>query len=1084
MKLTRRQFIVRSSAGIATLGAASVLGFDLPAVADELGGVRTVTSIPTPTVCPYCASGCGLMVYSERNAAGEFVKLLSVEGDPDNPINQGCACAKGSAMFNLREIYDPVTGEQQINPMRIKKPLYRAPGSSKWEEKDWEWMTAEIAKRVKASRDKSFIEKENVVAKVKNVDGTETETKVEVTVNRTEKIASIGGSGLDNEECYLHSKLMRALGVVYLETQARLCHASTVGGLAPTFGRGIMTNHMIDMKNTDCALIMGSNAAENHPISMKWLTKARQERGAKIIHVDPRFTRTSQNADIYCPLRSGTDIAFLGGMIKYILDNNLWHHDYVVPYTNASFLVDDSYSFDAGSGHFSGFNEAGNKYDYTSWNYKTNAAGEYLKDPTLQDPRSVFQLMKKHYERYDVDTVCAVTGTPKDVYLEVLKTFCATGAPNKTGTILYAMGITQHSVGSQNIRAFAMIQLLLGNMGRAGGGINALRGENNVQGATDMALLYHYIPGYISSPTNSTGNKDLLSFLKAVTPGAKNVPAATLPEFNAAAAAGIAHSGWRVNTNKWVVSMLKAWWGNTAKADNDYAFHYLPKRDEKKNYSHMAIFENLMSDKTEERIEGLFVMGTNPVVGGPSVNREQRALANLKWMVSCDLWLNETAEFWTPDGQARSVGSNQFEKLTPDKIQTEVFFLPAAAVYEKEGTAASTGRWTQYRWKGADPVGESKADLDIIYELGKKIKAEYAASKAPKDEPINYMTWDYGPHEPDIMKVALELNGYNTADGKPVEGFAKLAADGSTACGNWVYCGIMTVNQDGSLKYKAKSRDNVDNSKEGLGIFKDWSWAWPMNRRIAYNRCSVQADGVSPWPGDAKRQLVRWNPLAKDPKDPTITGLWEGDDVPDFIKTNAPTSPTGTMPFIMHPDMVGGLYVTNGTMKEGPFPEHYEPWETPTQNKINRLSFNPMAKVFDKNQSTPDKYPIVATTYRLVEHWQTGALTRNLPWLAELMPNMFVELSEELAKEKGIENGNKVIVSSSRGDIEAIACVTKRFKPFNINGKKVHEMGLVWQFGFKGYAKGDPANRLSPHVGDANVFIPEYKAWLCDIRRA
>ena len=854
--------------------------------------------------------------------------------------------------------------------------------------------------------------------------------------------------------------------------------------MSPSFGRGVMTNHVVDMKNTDCALIMGSNVAENHPISMKWLLKARENRGAKLVHVDPRFTRTSARADLYAPLRSGTDIAFLGGMIKYILDNNLYHNDYVVNYTNAAFLIDDKFGFD--DGLFTGYDPATRKYDTATWDYKKDDKGMALTDPTMQDPSCVFQLMKKHYSRYDIDTVCQITGTPKDKYLEVLKTFCATGKPNKVGTIIYAMGITQHTVGAQNIRAFSIVQLLLGNMGRPGGGINAMRGENNVQGATDMALLFHYIPGYIDSPMNSTAHKDLISYLKAVTPGAAKLPVTNLEELRAAVKEGIPNSGFKVNTSKWVISTLKAWWGNAAKPENEFAYHFLPKRDEKKNYSHIAIFEAMYKGE----IDGLFVSGSNPVVGGPNANKEQEALCNLKWMVTSDLWLNETAEFWTYPAWERPVKNEKVAEKTPADIKTEVFFLPACAVYEKEGTAAQTGRWVQYRWKGADPVGESKADLAIIYEMGKAIKKAYAGSKRIEDEPIVNMTWDYegpaGSEEPDIMKIASELCGFDTKTKAPIEGFAKLTDDGATACGCWVYCGAMTTLPDGTVLYKPQKRDNTDNSKTGLGLFSNWAWSWPMNRRIVYNRCSVQPDGITPWPGDAERQLIHWDPLAlSDPKKPELLGSWVGDDVPDFLKPTSPDKPAFASPFIMRADGKGGLFATKTLMKDGPFPEHYEPWESPTVPVINKIALNPAVKVWEPDkQGTSDKYPIIGTTYRVVEHWQTGALTRNLPWLAELMPNMIVEMSEELAKEKGIKNGHNVIISTMRGDIEALACVTKRFKPFNVNGKTVHEIGMLWQYGFKGYATGDPANRLTPHIGDANAMCPEYKAWLCDIRRA
>ncbi len=850
--------------------------------------------------------------------------------------------------------------------------------------------------------------------------------------------------------------------------------------MSPAFGRGVMTNHMGDLKNSDVALIMGSNMAENHPIGIKWLAEGRKLRGTKIIHVDPRYTRTSVLADLYAPIRPGTDIAFLSGMLNYIIQNNLYHKEYVTAYTNASYLIADGYDFK--DGLFSGYDAAKRSYNNATWDYQYDADGTtILKDATLAHPRCVFQLMAKHYSRYDIDTVVKITGTPKAKYLEVLKLYCSTGAPDKVGCVNYAMGITQHTVGSQNVKSFANLQMLLGNMGRPGGGINALRGENNVQGGTDMALLFHIIPGYIDSPMNTAANKDLLSFLKTVTPGAARLPAATMEEFRAAVKAGIPNSGFKINTSKWVVSMLKAWYGEACQAENDFAYHYLPKRDEKKNYSHIALFEAM----NKGEIDGLFVMGSNPVVGGPNANKEQTGLSKLKWMVSVDLWVNETSEFWSYKAWERPHGGNfHMDKIAPQDIATEVFFLPACAVYEKEGTAASTSRWVQYRWKGAEPLGESKSDLWMIDKIAQKVKELYKSSTRAEDEPIINMTWEYGHgEEPEPIQVGLEINGYTVADGKPIDGFAKLADDGSTASGNWVYCGQMTNKPDGSLLYKPQKRDNKDNSATGLGLFSNWAWCWPVNRRIVYNRCSIQPDGVTPWPGDDERVLIRWDATKiSDPLKPEIVGSWVGDDVPDCTKTAPPDK---AVPFLMRPEGTGCLFATRGSFKDGPFPEHYEPWESPVDNLMSSQSLNPAAKVWEPDKlGTTDKYPFIATTYRVVEHWQTGALTRNLPWLAEVMPSMFVEISEELARLKGIKSGDKVMVASTRGDIEAVACVTKRIKPFIVNGKEMHMVGALWHFGFKGYVTGDPANRLTPHIGDANTMIPEYKAYLCDIRRA
>ena len=590
--------------------------------------------------------------------------------------------------------------------------------------------------------------------------------------------------------------------------------------MSPAFGRGAMTNHMVDLKNADVALIMGSNMAENHPIGMKWLGEGRRVRGTKIIHVDPRYTRTSVVADLYAPLRSGTDIAFLSGMINYIIQNNLYHKEYVLAYTNASYLIADGFDFK--DGLFSGYDVAKRTYANTSWDYQYAADGTtILKDPTLANPRCAFQLMAKHYSRYDIDSVCNITGTPKRKYLEVLKLFCSTGAPNKVGNIMYAMGITQHTVGSQNVKSFTNVQLLLGNMGRPGGGINALRGENNVQGATDMALLFDQFPGYIGGPTNA--NKNLLAYLKTATPGAANLPATTLEEFRAAVTAGVPNSGFKVNTSKWVVSTLKAWWGDAATADNQFGYDNFPKRDAAKNYSHISMFEAMY----KKEIDGLFVMGSNPVVGGPNANKEQTALCNLKWMVSCDLWLNETAEFWTYEAWERAANNDKVAKRTPKDIATEVFFLPAAAVFEKEGTAAQTGRWVQYRWKGAEPVGESKSDLWIIDQMAKGLKKLYKDSARPEDMPIKNLTWGYGEgEEPEPIKVGFEYSGYTVADKKPISaGFASLKDDGTTACGVWIYCGQMgPLKADGSLDYKPMHRDNKDNSKTGLGLYSNWGW--------------------------------------------------------------------------------------------------------------------------------------------------------------------------------------------------------------------------------------------------------------------
>lgn len=786
-----------------------------------------------------------------------------------------------------------------------------------------------------------------------------------------------------------------------------------------------MTNHWIDIGNTDCALIIGSNAAENHPMSFKWVAHAIDTRGAKLISVDPRFTRTSSKAHVYAPMRSGTDIAFINGMIKYVLDNELYLKEYVVEHTNASFIVKEGFGFK--DGLFTGYDNKNRKYDKSSWQYELQEGSCYAKrDKTLKDPRCVFQLLKKYMARYDADTVCKITGTPKDVYLEVCKTYGATGKRDKAGTIMYAMGTTQHTVGTQNIRAYAIMQLLLGNMGVAGGGINALRGEPNVQGSTDHALLFHILPGYLQVPVET--DKSLKAHLDRATPKACDEKSINY---------------WQ-NYPKFMVSLMKAWYGDFAQKDNDFAFHYLPKIDAGANHSHMTIFEEMNDGK----IKGAMFWGQNPVCGGPNSKLEAKALEKLDWMVAVDLWQTETSIFWKRPG------------VDPSKIKTEVFLLPAAASIEKEGSISNSGRWAQWRYKAIKPPGVAISDLDIITLLHEKLKELYKKEGGALPEAITKATWNYG-EEPDPKIVAKEINGYDLASGKLLVNFTKCKDDGTTASGNWLYSGSCT--EEGNMMQR---RDNKDTSE--IGSYHNWSWCWPINRRIIYNRASCDKDG-NPW--DPKRMVIKWDGTQ-----------WIG-DVPDFGKTSPPSDEKGS--FIMKPEGVACVFCSAAA--DGPFPEHYEPYESPVKNLMSSVEFNPATYVYktaEKERGSADKYPIVGTSYRVTEHWQTGQMTRWLPWLCELMPEMFVEMSIALAEEKGIENGQKCKIVSARGEITAKAIVTDRFKPFKLNGgKMVHEIGLPWCFGYSGIATGDICNDLTSHIGDANTRIPEYKAFLCDIEK-
>lgn len=779
-----------------------------------------------------------------------------------------------------------------------------------------------------------------------------------------------------------------------------------------------MTNHWIDYRNSDVIMCIGLNMAENHPISMKWVNRAR-ERGAKFIVVDPRFTRTAAVADTYAPIRPGTDIAFIGGIINYVLENKLYHEEYVRNYTNASYLIHPDYKFN--DGLFSGWD--GKKYDKNTWAYQKDAEGNILKDPALKDPRCVFQLLKKHYSRYMPDVVSQITGCPVDKLLEVARTFGSTGYPGKAGNICYAMGITQHTYGSQNCRILCMLQLLLGNIGIAGGGVNAQRGESNVQGSTDFAILYHILPGYLATP-EAGQHPTLKDYLEKKTP----------------------KTGYWSNTPKFLISLLKAWWGEYASKENDFCYDYLPKLDGK-NHSHMAIFEAVHNGE----VKGIFAWGQNFAVGGPKAAWEREALGKLDWLVVVDMFETETAAFWRRPG------------VNPTTIKTEVFLLPAAGSYEKQGSIANSGRWIQWRYEAVRPPGEAKSDLWIVNRLFHAIRAEYKKGGAFPN-PILELNWDYGhDEEPEIEKVAVEINGYAVGGGQPLLNFTKLAADGSTACGCWIYSGYYNNYADPP----AKRRDNSDPT--GIGLFPNWAFAWPLNRRIIYNRCAADPSG-KPW--DEESWVVKWD-----------GAKWLTRDEPDFKADTNPPRETANTPFIMLPELQARLFAEG--LAEGPFPEHYEPMESPVKNILSSQQTNPCLVKWGTDFAAVGsrEYPYVGTTYRVCEHWQSGIMTRSSPWLCELMPNMFVEISSRLAAEKGIDNGNLVEIRTPRNTIKAIACVTNRLQPLSINGKVVEVIGLPWHWGYQGYARGDSANLLIAHVGDANTTIPEYKAFLCNIRR-
>ncbi len=827
-----------------------------------------------------------------------------------------------------------------------------------------------------------------------------------------------------------------------------------------------MTNHWNDIKNSDCVLIMGSNAAENHPISFKWVTKAVEENGAKLIVVDPRVSRSAAKAHLYARIRTGTDIAFLGGMIKWVLDDieanpSKYNMLYLTEYTDMPFLIDPAFKTAAElDGKFSGFKPGADpnygSYDKATWKWQVDDKGIPLKDKTLKNPRCVFQMLKQQYARYTPDMVSNVTGVDKATFLKVCETFAATGATGKSAVIMYAMGTTQHTYGAQNIRAYSILQTLLANIGVAGGGIAAMRGESNVQGSTDHALLYHIWPGYLKTPDAAeTTLKDYLS-------GRAKVYSTADPK----------SANWWQNYPKYMVSLLKSYYGDNATPENDFGYNWLPKLAPGVNYSHIALFEAMAAGK----IKGLFCWGQNPAVGGPNSFAERQALQKLEWLVSIDLWETETCTFWQEPG------------IDPKQIQTEVFVLPAAASYEKEGSISNSGRWSQWRWKAVEPPGEARPDLEIVVELMDKVIELYQKEGGPNADALTKLRWkgwyDAKPlprgAESLVDLVSREINGWaesditddkgavTTAKGQLMASFAVLTADGKTSCSNWVYCNSYSQ-KDGNLQ---KRRDSKDTHPAGIGLYSKWSWCWPLNRRIIYNRASVDLDGN---PFDQKRWVIKWDQAANNG-----AGAWVG-DVPDGGWV--PMNKEGTRyPFIMKPSGVAQGFGPG--MAEGPFPEHYEPVESPVKNPLSGTQNNPAIKIWrPKEIGSSDEYPIVATTYRVTEHWQAGQMTRNLPWLVELMPQMFIEMSEELAAELKIKNAELVTVESKRGKIQAFAVVTKRFKPMQVAGKLVHTVGLPWHWGFRGLCVGDSANDLSPYVGDANTMIPEYKSFLVRVKK-
>ena len=796
-----------------------------------------------------------------------------------------------------------------------------------------------------------------------------------------------------------------------------------MASLAATFGRGAMTNHWKDIKNADVVLVMGANPAENHPCGFKWAVEARDNGGATLVTVDPRFTRTSAVADRHLQIRPGSDIAVLGGFINHILKNDLHHLDYVRAHTNASFLVTGEFGFE--DGLFAGFDEAATAYDKTKWDYQRGEDGYVRRDPSLQDPQCVFQLLKQHYSRYTPEMAAQIAGCSVEDFLRMADIVCSTGTADRVGTIMYAVGWTMHTVGSQIIRTAAILQLLLGNIGRPGGGINALRGHANVQGATDHAIVAGILPGYLKVPT-----VEQTSFRRHLD---DSTPKPLVPDT-------VNYWG---NYPKFYVSQMKSWFGAHATETNDFAYDYLGKQAED------ATWLSIWDKAFQGTMEGFIALGFNPLLAGPDVARLQEAMARLKWKVVIDPFMLDSAEFW------KAPGAN------PAEIDTEVLYLPSTHWIERDGSFTNSGRWAQWKEKAIDPPLGVRSDTWILSELFWRVKELYQAEGGAYDEAIQHLTWDYlNPREPTLPELAQEINGRDLATGRLLSSFGELRDDGTTASGNWLYSGSYT--EAGNQMARKGTADPT-----GMGMHHDWAFSWPANRRVLYNRASADAEG-RPW--DPSRAGIAWNGRE-----------WIG-DVPDYGRT---TPPDAAGAFIMTEEGVARLFSSH--LADGPFSEHYEPVESPTTNALHdNVPVNPVIEWYDGVRDTlaqeGDDFPYACTVYRVVE--REHFVTSNVPYLVETMPDFFVEVPEGLAEEKGIPNGSRVRVWSKRGEVAGTAIVTKRIRPLLVNGQTVWTIGIPVHWGFVGLTTGSMANQLTPFIGDANTRCPEFKAFCVNLERA
>ncbi len=991
---------------------------------------RTETARLVDGVCPYCATGCTLRV------AVDDGRIVDIEGDERSPVSRGRLCPKGQATLQF------VAGSH-----RLDRVLYRAPGATEWETLGLDEAMDMVADRFWDARDATWQATDDAGRPL----------------NRTTGIGVVGGATLDNEESYLMRKLLTAAGVFQMDNQARICHSPTPAGLGTTWGRGGATGYLADLANADVIVIMGSNMAETHVVGFQWVMEAKA-RGATVVHVDPRFTRTSAMADVYAQIRPGSDLVLLGALVNHVLSGGHEFRDFVVAYTNASTLVSEEFvDTDDLDGLFSGWDPERGEYDPASWAYdhgdegpppRRGAAASALVnegssserhdgaacDPTLEHERCVFQVLRRHFARYTPALVEQTCGIPEELFLRIADELVTNSGPERTGYLCYAVGWTMHLHGAQLIRTAAILQTLLGNIGRPGGGIMALRGHSNVQGTTDVSTLYETLPAYLAMPT--VEDVTLEDYLHRHT----------------------AHVGLYGSYPAYLVSQLRAWFGDAATEEHHWGFDWLPRLDGDASY------EATMAAAADGDVRGYLVMGQNPVVGAMNAALQRKAYRAMDWMVVRDLALIDTAEFW------RDAPEIDRGEVRTEDIATEVFVFPAAAITEKSGSLTNTQRLLQWHDKAVDPPGDATSDLWWVHDLGRRLRDRAARRSDPRDAPLLALEWDYATpgadEDPDPLAVLREMNGV-LADGAPVTSSAQLRDDGTTRCGLWIYAGVI----DAAGENRAARRPDAD-PDDPLGL--EWGWTWPANRHVLYNRCSARPDGT-PW--SERKKLVWW-----DEGD----GRWTGLDVPDFpltLRPDATADPDGitamdrlggTDAFIAKADGRAWLFSPSG-LRDGPLPAHYEPLEGGVRNPLYRQERNPARGVWRRDDNPyhqphhDPRYPYVLSTNRLTEMYGAGAMSRWLPWLAELQPASFLELSPALARELGVRNGGWITVSTARAEIEVRTLVTERLTPLTIDGRALHHVALNYHFGRKGLVTGDPTNELFAFAGEPNTTIPGSK---------